>query len=226
VFEAIKQRFVRSHPQANVLLNFAGSQTLRTQIINGARAHVYASANPMHMEALVRTGRISASHTFATNRLVVVVPAKGPSPIERLADLPRAKRLVIAERNVPAGRYTQRMLEQASRSSHYGASFDKRVMARVVSRETNVRQTLQKVVLGEADAAIVYATDAASAAGAVRTIPIDENVNVIARYPIAVVDPQPSGSLASAFVAFVGSEAGRAELRRHGFSPTGKGGAG
>ena len=87
-----------------------------------------------------------------------MVPADNPAGIRTLADLPKAERLVLAGPSVPAGAYAAQLLQSASADPSYGADFAERVTAQVVSRETHVRQTLQKVALGEADAAIVYAS--------------------------------------------------------------------
>jgi len=116
---------------------------------------------------------------------------------------------------VPIGEYTVRILEAASR--RYGPAFGAAVESRVASRELNVRQVLAKVALGEADAAIVYRTDALASRGAVEVISIPPELNVVAEYPIAVLRGAPQAGLARAFVELVLSSAGQAVLARHGF---------
>jgi molybdate transport system substrate-binding protein len=172
------------------------------------------------MEALAEAHLVQEPTTFAHNELVVVVPATNPAGIDSLENLPRANRLVLAGRSVPAGAYAERMLANAT--SALGSDFRKRVQKKVVSRETHVRQTMQKVILGEADAALVYATDAASAGTKVKTITIPSELNVKADYPIAALADAPRTQLGELFVEFVRSDAGRRALRSHGFRPAGE----
>ena len=216
-FTALGEAFEREHPQADVIFNFAGSQSLRTQIENGARAEVFASANPKHLEALVSGGLAEAPVVFAHNRMVIAVPAANPARITSLADLANARRLVLAGEAVPAGAYAARVLARADAA--LGGGFRERVLSRVVSREVHVRATLQKVVLGEADAAMVYATDAAAAGDKVTSIAIDGEHNVIADYPIAVLREAERPGLGQRFIEFIRSDAGRQILVEHGFDP-------
>ena len=219
-FEAIIADFEKSHPGIDVKSNFAGSQSLRTQIQNGAQPQVFVSANEQHMDALRAARLVDEPVVFVQNELVIAVPADNPAGIASLEDLPRAERLVLAGENVPAGAYARHVLARASAA--YGADFAERVDRRVVSRETHVRQTLQKVILGEADAAIVYATDAASASSkgdAIRTIAIAPEHNVTASYPIATVTGAPRSELGALFIEFVRSDAGAAHLLKAGFRP-------
>ncbi len=215
-FKALAADFAKKHPELDVKLNFSGSQSLRTQIENGAQAQVFASANAKHMQALHSKKLVDEPVTFVHNELVIVVPADNPAKIASLKDLPNAKRLVVAEKSVPAGAYTEQMIQRAS--SEYGVEFSKLVHKRVVSRENHVRQTLQKVVLGEADAAIVYATDAAAAGDKIKTIRIPAQHNIVASYPIASMANHKAGKL---FVAFILSDAGKARLKQFGFRPVG-----
>lgn len=215
-FKALAKDFKKEHPKLDVKLNFAGSQSLRTQIENGASPQVFASANPKHMNALRKQKLVDEPAIFVHNELVIVVPMANPAGITSLGELPKAKRIVLAGKNVPAGSYADKMLARAG--SEYGADFTVRVHKQVVSRENHVRQTLQKVVLGEADAAIVYATDAASAKDKVKIIAIPKQHNVVASYPIATLKGSKAGKV---FVDYVLSEAGRAKLKEFGFRPAG-----
>ena len=201
----------------DVKMNFAGSQSLRTQIVNGAQPHVFASANAQHISALREQKLVDEPIDFAHNELVIVVPPANPAGIESLSDLPKAERIVLAGENVPAGAYSEKVLANAS--SAYGADFADRVTRHVVSRENHVRQTLQKVVLGEADAAIVYATDAVSSGDKVKAIAIPSEHNVTAAYPIVTVTGAPRAHLGKLFVEHVRSEAGKARLSEFGFRP-------
>jgi molybdate transport system substrate-binding protein len=216
-FADLSHRFEQAHPGTKVLVNLAGSQELRTQIDNGAPADVFASADQMHMQALVAGKLAAAPKVFARNEPVVVVPKGNPAGIGGLKDLPQAKRIVIGVPEVPIGAYTLRILDAASK--RYGGDFRARVEAHVVSRELNVRQVLAKVGLGEADAAIVYRTDATTAKQNVEVIAIPSDLNVVAEYPIAVLTRAKQPSLAGEFVATVLSATGREVLARFGFQP-------
>lgn len=212
-FEALGTGFRRAHEGARVTFHFAGSQQLRTQIEHGAIADVLASANTEHMDALGRQGLVQPAEIFARNQLVVVVP-RGSARGKTFQDLPSAERIVIGAAAVPVGRYTRQVLAKASAR---WPGFAQQVMARAVSQELSVRQVLAKVALGEADAGIVYRTDAAVAAGKVDVIAIPGDLNVVAAYPIAVLARAPHPALAAAWLAYLRSAEGQQVLARAGF---------
>ena len=145
---------------------------------------------------------------FARNEPVIVVPSGNPAAIHDLRELPRAQRIVVGAPDVPIGAYTLRIFEAAS--ARYGHGFRSALEARIASRELNVRQVLAKVRLGEADAAIVYRTDALAAHEAVETISIPADLNVVAEYPIAALREAAHPVLARVFIELVLSPAGRA----------------
>lgn len=216
-FKEVGAAFEKAHPGDTVELNFAGSQILRTQIEQGAPADVFASADLPQLEPLRRAGVIGPYRIFAHNRLVVVVPASHPK-VHRLQDLARPGiRVIVAGPTVPVGRYTAQVETKMNASGLYGDDFSARVAVNTVSQETNVRAVLAKVALGEADAGFVYLTDAATARGRVRTLPIPARLNVVAIYPIAVVTRSPAREKAGEFMAAVLSPAGQAVLQHHGF---------
>ena len=215
VFGSLGATFEREHPGAKVQFNFAGSQELRTQLENGAPADVLVSADNKHMDAARKEGLVDAPKVFATNAPVIVVPADNPGKVTSLKDLASVKRLVIGTPEVPIGTYTLQILDKAK--ARYGADFPAKVQARVVSRELNVRQVLTKVSLGEADAGIVYRTDARSAGDKVRVVEIPAEFNVVAEYPIATVTKAPLPDLARAWVTLVTGPAGQAALKDAGF---------
>lgn len=216
-FQALATTFQSEHPGVAVRLTFAGSQDLRTQIEHGAAADVFASADHEAMNALLAAQRVTTPGVFAKNRLVLVTPGDNTA-VTSLLTLPDAKRIVVGAPAVPVGRYTQRLLEAAAKDPRYGSDFVARVEARIVSREANVRQVLAKVTLGEADAAIVYRTDAAVAKD-VRVIALPSELAFQAAYPIAVVSGSREPELAQRWIAFVHSAAGQAALARAGFEP-------
>jgi len=214
-FQELGRQFGQENPAVEVAFNFAGSQELRTQLQQGARADVAAFADQPQFQALVRDGLVGPPAIFARNRLALIVPRGNPAKIRELGDLPLAHRIVVGDPSVPIGSYTLRLLDAAS--ARYGAGFRKKVEDRVASRELNVRQVLAKVRLGEADAAIVYRSDALEAKASVETIPIPAELNPEATYPIAVLRSSAEPRLAEAFVHLVLSDEGRAVLARHGF---------
>lgn len=220
-FEEIGQAF-ESRPEnmgVAVEFSFAGSQQLARQINEGAPADVFAAANQEQMDAVIAEGNVDANapRIFAENRLVVIVPEDNPAEINDLADLARpGLKLVLAAEEVPAGRYSLEFLRKASADPQFGADYEAKVLVNVVSYDENVRAVLTKVQLGEADAGIVYATDAAAGRD-LRVIDIPLVLNVNARYPIAVVSGSPNEDVANRFVEFVLSPEAQDIISRSGF---------
>lgn len=213
-FTEIAKAFEAEHEGVEVRLNFAGSSTLSHQIVLGAPADVFASANEAQMEVVVEADLVAGEpQGFAGNKLIVITPAN--SDLDTLEDLTEpGTLLVLAGPEVPVGAYSRKALEQLGEK--YGEDYAKRVLNNLVSEEPNVRQTAAKVELGEADAAIVYTTDAAVLEN-VKTIEIPDEYNVLASYPIAVISDTEQAELARAFVDFVLSDTGQAILRERGF---------
>ncbi|GAB4179160.1 MAG: hypothetical protein Fur005_41510 [Roseiflexaceae bacterium] len=171
------------------------------------------------MHAVITAGRIEAQQVriFASNRLVVVVSPTSHVAINTLTDLasPTAK-IILADTSVPAGQYALQFLQQAAADPAYGPAFEQAVLARVVSYEENVRNVLSKVGLGEADAGIVYTSDAITQSQ-LRQIAIPDSLNVQARYSIATLSESKQRAVAERFVAFVLSESGQQILANAGF---------
>ena len=201
--------FEARHPGLDVQASFAGSQTLRLQIAQGAAADVFLSANHEHILALQADGRAGPSTVFARSRLALVVPDQ-PDTITRFAELPRAERLVIGEVATPIGQYTERLLARAGDA--YGAEFVAAVRSRVVSAEPSVRLARTRVQLGEADAAIVYETD--TGVEGLTAVPIPAALNVTADYHMAATSTSHGAGL---WMDFLTSKTGCELLRSHGF---------
>ena len=218
-FTELGRALEASHPDAHVVLSFAGSQTLRAQIEQGAPADVFASADERHMKALAGAQRVLEPRVFANNELVIVVANAKAELVKDFAALPKAERIVLGAPEVPVGAYTKTMLEKAQ--AELGGDFAARVESHVVSREPDVRQVLAKVSLGEADAGIVYRTDALTAAGKVAVVAVPLAYNVVARYPVAVTANAPAPQLAKAFVELLVSPEGARVLKSKGFTPVG-----
>jgi molybdate transport system substrate-binding protein len=207
---------------ARVRFNHGASSQLRTQLEQGARADVFASADTVQMDQARAAGLLAGEpQVFARNLLVVITPRDNPGRIETLQDLARpGLRLVATAPQVPIGAYTRQALAKLSEDTAYGADFGPRVLANVRSEEDNVRAVVAKVALGEADGGVVYASDVTPVvAPEVRTIPIPEQSNVVATYPIVVVQGGRQPAQAQRFVDLVLSETGQDVLARYGFQP-------
>jgi molybdate transport system substrate-binding protein len=219
-FSEIGKEFESTNPGVKVVFSFAGSQVLRTQLEQGAVADIYASADHKNMDLLVAEDLIAPNtyQDFTTNRLVVILPPGNPKGLATLEDLAITNlKLVLADSSVPAGNYARQILSNMSKDPAYGTDYGSLVLGNVVSNETDVRQVVIKVELGEADAGIVYVSDVV-AAPELGTIAIPEQFNVIAKYPVAILTNSPNPDLAAAFVKYVMSPAGQAIMDHWGFS--------
>lgn len=217
-FKEIGADFEAAHPGVTVALNFAGSQTLRTQIEQGAQPDVFASANTTQMNALVTDGILDSTtpQVFLNNKLIVVLPANNPAGLRSLQDLARpGVKLILAAADVPVGNYSRQALDLMK--TKFGNSFNEKVIANVVSNEENVKQVVAKIQLDEADAGMVYTSDAI-AAPELKTIEIPSELNVVAAYPIAALPDSSNPGLAADFIAYVLSPNGQTVLHKWGFA--------
>lgn len=222
-FRDLATQFEGENPGVDVVFNFAGSQQLAQQLAQGAAVDLFASANESQMRAVIDAGRVvsGTQRVFAGNRLVVVTPAGNPADLASLQDLAKPDiKLVLAARNVPAGDYSLAFIQKASESPHFAAGYNAAVLANVVSYEENVKAVLSKVLLGEADAGIVYSSDISPGiADQVVRIPIPDELNTLAAYPIAPIGDAPNPALAQQFLEFVLSPDSQTVLTRHRFIP-------
>lgn len=212
-FTRIGADFERANPDVTVRFSFGPSDGLATQILEGAPADVFAPASPKYMDQVRSDGPgVTDQVDFARNTLAVIVPSDNPAYIASLDDLARpGLKLVLAAVGVPAGDYARWVLENAG--------IQEGALANVVSNEEDVKGVVQKVLLGEADAGIVYRTDITpDISASVRAISIPDGVNVVATYPIAVIDGSGHTPVAEAFIRFV-TGPGQATLRTFGFLP-------
>ncbi len=208
-FNAEGKAFTQAHGGVTIRFNFAGTPTLVTQIEQGAQADVLASADTTNMDKLKGDGfTAGAPSTFAHNQLEIVVGPGNPKHIESLADLAKPGVIYITEgATVPAGKYSLQALQKAG------------VKVTPKSQETDVKSVISKIELGEADAGIVYTTDVKAAGDKVAGVPIPDQYNVVATYPITVVKGTKESDAANAFIAFVLSSSGQAILASYGFQP-------
>ncbi len=206
-FEELASRFSAEHPGVHVQFDFQGSSTLAEQVDQGRKADVFASANTKNMDKVVGFGGVAEPpKTFATNQLTMVVPAGNPARISSLADLAAPGRtVVVCAPQVPCGSAA----EKVERSSG--------VRIKPASEENDVKSVLRKVVAGEADAGLVYVTDARSAGDKIQSVAFPQAGQATNTYPIAPLKNGPEPELAKEFVAYVHGPVGKQVLAGHGF---------
>jgi molybdate transport system substrate-binding protein len=191
---------------------FGGSNTLAAQIQQGAPADVFASANTTLPNQLYAKGLCSQPVVFTRNTLVIVVPTSNPRGIRSIYDLAKpGVKLDVAGPGVPVGSYTLQILRNMNLTAA--------VTKNVVSQETDVREVLSKVALGEADAGFVYSTDARTVPGKVKVIKVPAWAQPKVQYGICVVSSSGNKTGAKAFVNKLLSKAGQAKLLAAGFLP-------
>ena len=206
-FTEIGEAFTLEHPGADVTFNFAASSELVAQIGQGAPADVFASADKSNMTKLTDAGNNATEpETFATNLLEIIVGPGNPQGVTGVADLANENLIVVTcAPEVPCGKYAAQVFESAG------------VTVAFKSLEENVKAVVSKVILGEADAGIVYKTDVDAAGDKAAGVEIPTDINVLAEYPIAVTKDAPNAEGAQAFIDFVQSEQGRGILASYGF---------
>jgi molybdate transport system substrate-binding protein len=204
-FGTIKDQFMRSHRGVRVRIHYGASSELATQITQGAKADVFASASAKNMQAVVAAGRAGRPTDFAANTLEIAVPPGNPAHIRALRDLARAGvKVAVCAAAVPCGVVARKVFAKAG------------LHITPVADLADVKSTLATVESGEVDAGLVYVTDVRSAGAKVRGIPIAADVNARTTYPIAVLTG--ASQAAEQFVAYVLSAAGRRVLTADGFS--------
>ena len=219
-FGVLAKSFEEQNPGTEVRQTFESSSTLLTQIQQGAPADVFASAAEEEMNTAVDEGLVAGeSEIFARNREVIMVPRDNPANIGSLRDLTRpGTKLVLAQEGVPAADYALKILDKAD--AEYGDNFKREVLSNVVSREADVRASVSRVALGDADATFGYASDyTPDIRDRVRVIQIPENLNIIATYPIAALKEAKDPELAQKWVDLVVGDEGQRVLERWGFEP-------
>ena len=204
-FFKLVDRFQEEHKQ-KVSLNFAGSHMLEIQIENGAQSHLFASANRLQLKNVSQE-----VIPFIRNTLVIITPLD--SVIHTWKDLPKAKRMVIGNHNVPIGSYTRDLFQKIEK--HSTKEFIQKVRANIVSQENNTRLVRAKVQLGAADAAIVYSSDAYNQ-NDLRVIPLPKELEIQAEYYIGTTTPHAQSQN---FIDFLRSDTGTMILHNHGFAP-------
>jgi molybdate transport system substrate-binding protein len=219
-FGELEKTFEERNPGTDVRQSFESSSTLLTQIQHGAPADVFASAAEEEMDTAVEDGLVSGRpEIFVRNREVVMVPKDNPADIESIRDLARpGVKLVLAEEGVPAADYAVEILGKAD--AGYGGGFKRDVLSNVVSREADVRASVSRVALGDAEATFGYASDyTPDIRDRVEVVQIPEDLNITATYPIAALEDARSPGLAREWVDLVMSDEGQRVLEKWGFEP-------
>ncbi|MCB0992960.1 MAG: molybdate ABC transporter substrate-binding protein [Acidimicrobiales bacterium] len=208
-FDEIEVAFEAAHPGVDVMVNTAGSSALREQILEGAPADVFASANRPNIEQLMAAGEVAGEvEVLATNSLQIVVPAGNPGGVTGVQDLARPELLIgLCAEGVPCGDFAREVLARAA------------VQASIDTNEPDVRALLTKVGADELDAGVVYATDVIAGGELVEGIDIPSQWNVEADYPIARMAGGSNPTAADAFIEFVLGSDGQRILAGFGFSP-------
>lgn len=206
-FTSLGTEFEKANPGSSVTFSFAGSSDLVSQLSAGAPADVFASADEANMTKAVAAGVTSGSPVdFASNVLAIAVPPGNPAHVTGFADLAKpGVKTVICAPQVPCGAATAKV------EAKTGTTLTP------VSQESSVTDVLGKVISGEADAGIVYATDVKGAGDKVDSVPFPEAADVINTYPIVTVSQGANAEGGRAFLAFVTGPEGERVLRAAGF---------
>ena len=208
VFTKMGTDFQKLNKGTTVTFNFGSSGTLATQIQGGAPADVFASADGLNMQKVVTSGQVTADPVdFTANLLTIVVKPGNPKGVKTIGDLPKIGTISLCAASVPCGRYATQMLTQDGVT----------IPTDKITLGQDVKATLSAVANGDADAGLVYVTDALSAGKTVTQIKIPASLNVLAIYPIAPVAASQNAKLADAWVQYVISPAGQKTLAKFGF---------
>ncbi|WP_030411122.1 molybdate ABC transporter substrate-binding protein [Streptomyces sp. NRRL S-1448] len=204
VFKKAGAAYEKDHPGTKVNFSFAGSQELAAQVKQGAPADALVTADTRTMDGLKADA--GTPTVIAHNRLVIVTGAGNPKKVHTLKDLTDSKlKVVLAAPEVPVGRYGKQVLDA------------QKLKVTPVSQEPNVRAVLSKVELGEADAGLVYKTDAATAPKKVDAIDIPDQQNAVAAYPAATLKTSKHAAAAAAFVKWLSTPEAQKILQDAGF---------
>ena len=219
-FGELGKTFEKQNEGVTVKQSFESSSTLLTQIQQGAPADVFASAATEEMDTAVEDGLVAGEpQVFVKNREIIMVPKDNPADITRFEDVANpGVKLALAQKDVPAADYALQILDKAN--AQYGSDFEKDVLSNVVSREADVRASVNRVVVGDADATFGYASDyTVDIRDRVRVVPIPPDLNIIATYPIAALDGAEHPGLAKKWVELVTSKEGQCVLKKWNFGP-------
>ena len=206
-FNELGKAFEAAHAGTKVTFSYDASSTLATQANNGAPADLFASADQTNMKKVTDAGNAADPKVFAHNKLAILVKKGNPKKIMTLADFAKpGVTFVLCAAEVPCGKYGAQALAKAG------------VKAQPKSLEANVKAVVTKVTSGEVDAGIGYVTDAQAAAASADGVTIDDQYNVVAEYPMAVLKQSKNANLAYAFLDYVLGPDAQKILAKYGFT--------
>jgi molybdate transport system substrate-binding protein len=206
VFTDLGKQFEKDYPGTEVVFQFAASSALATNIDQGDKADVFASASPRNMQSVVDAGNASDPKTFAKNEMEIAVPPDNPGNVASLDDLAKpGVKVALCQPQVPCGKTAQQVFTNA------------KITVKPVTEQPDVKSTLQQVENDAVDAGVVYVTDAKSAGGKVKGVEISADVNASTAYPIAVIKSSGNKPTAQAWVDLVLSGTGQSALKAAGF---------
>jgi len=207
VYGDLATQFEKLHPNVTITQSFGGSSALATQITQGAPADLFASANEATMKTVADAGLTAETPiVYATNVLTLIVPRTNPAGVNTIADIANpVVKVALCDKTVPCGSAAITLLAA------------EKLTVTPVTLETDVKAVLTKVELDEVDAGLVYVTDAKTAGSKVKQIPVADAVNVVNRYPVALLKSSTNKTAATAFEQFILSKTGLAALKNAGF---------
>lgn len=218
----LEPAFESEHPGYAVTWNLAGTQELRTQVVNGANADVFISASPRYTTELKNGGYfINDTVTdLVTNWITVIVPAANHGEITTLADLAKPGIMIaMGTEEVPVGINTRKVIDKMANQSEYGSEWKDAVYANTVTYEVTEPSVVEKVKLGEVDAGFVYQSSSSAAGDSVQILNIPEEMNEIQYYHIAILKDVKNPEGAAAFTEFMTGAGGQGILEEFGFTP-------
>lgn len=205
VMNDIKETYEKQNPEVELIINLAGTKTLTNQLENGAEADIFLSASEKYCRRVDEQGMIERSQAYLNNRMVLIVPKDGKKVITSMEDLQSDHDLILADAKVPAGTYARQVLKNYNKL--HGDNYSNKVLSNLKSSETNVRQVTTKVMLGEGDAAIVYATDVTDQIkDKVNMIEIPSEYNVVGQCWIALLKGREADEAVVACYNFLTNE--------------------
>jgi len=219
-FGELGKTFEEQNEGVTVKQSFESSSTLLTQIQQGAPADVFASAATEEMNTAVKDGLVKGDpKVFVKNREIIMIPKDNLADINEFRDVANpGVKLALAQKDVPAADYALEILDKAD--ARYGDDFEKEVLSNIVSREADVRASVNRVVVGDADATFGYASDyTPDIRDKVKIVPIPPDLNIIATYPIAALKDAKDPELAKRWVELVTSKEGQRVLEKWNFEP-------
>jgi molybdate transport system substrate-binding protein len=207
VYGQLATQFEKLHPNVTVTLSFGGSSALATQIVQGAPADLFATANEATMKTVTDANLTAETPVvYATNVLTLIVPPSNPAKVTTIADLANpAVKVALCDKTVPCGSAAIALLAA------------EKLNVTPVTLEQDVKSVLTKVELDEVDAGLVYVTDAATAGSKVKQIPVADAANIVNRYPIALLKNSTNPAAATAFEKYILSSTGLEALKKAGF---------